>query len=963
MINKTNITPYHAKYFAYELTKRSSSNSIEKLASSLLDAQVDLNPHQVEAALFAFSSPLSKGAILADEVGLGKTIEAGMIISQKWAERKRKILIIVPSNLRKQWNQELLDKFFIPSLLLETSSFNQEIKRGNLNPLVQDEIVICSYHFARAKEPYISQIEWDLVVIDEAHRLRNVYKPTNKIANAIKRAVAHAPKILLTATPLQNSLLELYGLVSIIDDYTFGDIKSYKNQFTRITGDDTFYDLKERLKPVCKRTLRRQVLEYIKFTNRTAVTQEFFPTPEEQQLYDLVSSYLQRDNLYALPSSQRSLMTLILRKLLASSTFAIAGTLEGLAYKLENELIRNNQQEEIKATISEDFETYEEVDDEWRDEEENGEESPDAEERQYTAEEIKEIEKEIHDLREFHKLARSIMRNAKGGVLLTALKNGFAEAERLGANKKALIFTESRRTQTYLQEILEKSEYTGKVVLFNGTNADPGSGKIYQNWLAKNQGTDRVTGSKTADKRAAIVDYFKDEAIVMIATEAAAEGLNLQFCSLVVNYDLPWNPQRIEQRIGRCHRYGQKYDVVVVNFLNKKNAADQRVYELLSEKFQLFSGVFGASDEVLGSIESGVDFEKRIAQIYQNCRTPEEIQIAFDQLQAELDGQIEDRFKTTRQKLLESFDEEVHEKLRVNLRESREYLNKYENWLWQITRFYLDSYARFDGGEHSFTLIKNPFPNEIIHPGPYRIGKNIEDANIYRVGHPLAQRIIARCKEKELPEIELVFNYSGTPTKISILEPLIGKSGLLSAMNLTITSFETEDYVILSGVCDNGMELDEEQCTRLLSVPVKNEEPVNGSLNNTILDDIQKKKKSEIIDDIAIQNAGYFEEEMDKLDKWAEDRRTSLKLILKEFDDQIKEYKRNARTANNLPDKLVAQKKIRDLEKKRDAAWREYDIAGREIEKQKDDLIDMIEKKLKQQITVENLFTIQWKVT
>jgi len=963
MTDKTNITPYHAKYFAYELTKRSSSNSIEKLASSLLDAQVDLNPHQVEAALFAFSSPLSKGAILADEVGLGKTIEAGMVISQKWAERKRKILIIVPSNLRKQWNQELLDKFFVPSLLLETASFNQEIKKGNLNPLAQDEIVICSYHFARAKEPYISQVDWDLVVIDEAHRLRNVYKPTNKIANAIKRAVADAPKILLTATPLQNSLLELYGLVSIIDNFTFGDLKSYKNQFTRITGEDIFCDLKERLKPVCKRTLRRQVLEYIKFTNRTAVTQEFFPTPEEQQLYDLVSSYLQRDNLYALPSSQRSLMTLILRKLLASSTFAIAGTLEGLAYKLENELIRNNQQGEIKTTISEDFETYEETDDEWRNENENGEESLDAEERQYTAEEIKEIEEEIRDLREFHKLARSIMRNAKGGVLLTALKSGFAEAERLGANKKALIFTESRRTQTYLQEILEKSEYAGKVVLFNGTNADPGSREIYQNWLNKNQGTDRITGSKTADKRAAIVDYFKDEAIIMIATEAAAEGLNLQFCSLVVNYDLPWNPQRIEQRIGRCHRYGQKYDVVVVNFLNKKNAADQRIYELLSEKFQLFSGVFGASDEVLGSIESGVDFEKRIAQIYQNCRTPEEIQSAFDQLRAELDGQIEDRFKTTRQKLLESFDEEVHEKLRVNLRESRDYLNKYENWLWQITRFYLDSYARFNGGEHSFTLIENPFPNETIHPGPYRIGKNIEDANIYRVGHPLAQRIIDRCKDKKLPEIALVFNYSGAPTKISILESLIGKSGWLSAMNLTITSFETEDYVILSGVCDNGMELDEEQCMRLLSVPVKNEKPVNGSLNNKILDDIQKKKKAEIIDDIAIQNAGYFEEEMDKLDKWAEDRRTSLKLILKEFDDQIKEYKRNARTAHNLPDKLAAQKKIRDLEKKRDAAWREYDIAGREIEKQKDELIDRIEKNLKQNVTTEKLFTIQWKVT
>ena len=137
--------------------------------------------------------------------------------------------------------------------------------------------------------------------------------------------------------------------------------------------------------------------------------------------------------------------------------------------------------------------------------------------------------------------------------------------------------------------------------------------------------------------------YFRDEAIIMIATEAAAEGINLQFCSLVVNYDLPWNPQRIEQRIGRCHRYGQKHDVVVVNFLNQKNAADQRVYQLLAEKFKLFNGVFGASDEVLGSIESGVDFEKRIADIYQKCRTQEQIQFNFDQLQREMEIQIDER--------------------------------------------------------------------------------------------------------------------------------------------------------------------------------------------------------------------------------------------------------------------------------------------------------------------------------
>ena len=154
--------------------------------ASLSDARVDLNPHQVDAALFAFRSPLSKGAILSDEVGLGKTIEAGILISQKWAERKRRLLIVCPANLRKQWSQELVDKFYLPSIILEARTFNEYIKAKNLNPFIQDKVVICSYQFARTKEPYISQGEWDLVVIDEAHRLRNVYKTSSKIANAIK---------------------------------------------------------------------------------------------------------------------------------------------------------------------------------------------------------------------------------------------------------------------------------------------------------------------------------------------------------------------------------------------------------------------------------------------------------------------------------------------------------------------------------------------------------------------------------------------------------------------------------------------------------------------------------------------------------------------------------------------------------------------------------------------------------
>src|SRR5919109_1178019 len=164
------ITLYHAKYYAHELSRRFPSDSLEKLAGAVASAQVDLNPHQVDAALFAFNSPLSRGVLLADEVGLGKTIEAGLVLSQRWAERKRRVLVITPSNLRKQWHQELTEKFFLPCRILETNSYNEAIKQGNFRPFEpKDAIVICSYQFARNKASDVASTPWDLVVIDEAH--------------------------------------------------------------------------------------------------------------------------------------------------------------------------------------------------------------------------------------------------------------------------------------------------------------------------------------------------------------------------------------------------------------------------------------------------------------------------------------------------------------------------------------------------------------------------------------------------------------------------------------------------------------------------------------------------------------------------------------------------------------------------------------------------------------------------
>lgn len=958
------ITDCHAKYFAHELTKRSASDSMEKLASVLADAQVDLNPYQVEAALFAFRSPFSKGAILADEVGLGKTIEAGLLLAQRWAERKRRLLVIVPANLRKQWSQELADKFYLPSVILETRSFTEAIRGGNLNPFYQDAVVLCSYHFARGREPYLRQTPWDLVVIDEAHRLRNVYKNTSKIALSIKQSVAPFPKVLLTATPLQNTLLELYGLISIVDDFMFGSLKSYRERFARLSDDAAFAELKERLKPICKRTLRRQVLEYVKYTNRHALVQEFIPFEDEQKLYDLISTYLQRPTLYALPASQRQLVTLILRKLLASSTYAISGTLEGLVHRLEGAAAAEITVDAPPDELPADWEDLEELTDEWETEEESGK----PRHAQLTGEQLAELRKEMEQLREFHALAKSIVRNSKGEVLLAALRRGFGAAfeaqQSIGAatlQRKAVIFTESRRTQEYLLSVLEQTEFAGKVMLFNGTNNDPISRAIYQSWLAENTGTDRITGSPSADMRAALVEHFRDQATILIATEAAAEGINLQFCNLVVNYDLPWNPQRIEQRIGRCHRYGQKFDVVVVNFLNKKNAADQRVYELLAEKFQLFSGVFGASDEVLGAVESGVDFEKRIATIYQKCRTPEQIQFEFDQLQEELEIEITAGQRDAREKLLDNFDQEVVERVRI---QSHDMLDRFNEQLWQLTRHVLASFATFVEKDHSFTLHTNPFPGERIHPGPYRMGKGVEDANTFRVGHPLAQRVIGLGQTLAISPAELTFQFTATGKKIAALAPLAGRSGWLTCSRLTLDALETEDRLVLSGFTDDGVQLEEAQCRRLFDLPAHGGDAVAIPAEVLkALDILQARQRQELLDETAFRNGQWFETEIDKLDRWAEDRRVSLKAELAVLDESLKHAKKAARLAPTLPEKLERQRESRLLEVKREEAWHAYEQAGREIDRQKDTLLDDMSRRLEQRIETESLCTFHWHIT
>ncbi len=282
------LTRFHERLLAEELTLK-SGDSNKRLAAALSDARVDLNPHQIEAAAFALEAMERGGCMLADEVGLGKTIEAGIVIGQLCAEGKNRILILAPATLRAQWQTELREKFDLESVLVDGRTV-----RATGNCFDQPFPVICSHPFAANKGELVAQIPWDLVVIDEAHRLRNAHKANHKTGRALRLALKDRPKVLLTATPLQNDLLEVFGLLSLLDEQILGPESAFRTRYQvdpEVGGlsADATNELKERLAPVVHRTLRRKVREYVRYTNRRSIVEDFAPSAQEQDLYEKVS--------------------------------------------------------------------------------------------------------------------------------------------------------------------------------------------------------------------------------------------------------------------------------------------------------------------------------------------------------------------------------------------------------------------------------------------------------------------------------------------------------------------------------------------------------------------------------------------------------------------------------------------------------------------------------------------------
>lgn len=637
--------------------------------SFLEDLNIEKTPHQIEAFLASLKALKTGGIILADEVGLGKTIEAGLVLKYLLSNNAKRVMIVVPPPLRKQWQDELLEKFNIESYIPESKYAinHRDIDLWNHYFTKKKTIVvIIQYGMAPWFIKRFPNVVWDFFVFDEAHRLRNLGNGT-KMPQQLFNVTQNVPKLLLTATPLQNNLRELFALSQFIDEKIFVNEDNFNMYYVKT---EDFDGLKEELKPILHRTLRKDVSEYLQFSNRDCSTIDFELSKEEAILYKLTNEYLQRPVLYAITIQNNGLVKMVVRKLLASSSFAVVETFERLKDRLLI-LKQNTKVENARISLKDFFDLIDSDDDESEEVEE--EDINQIEREKYR----REIDNELLAVEQIIEIASRINENSKSKAVIKALRSAFDLQTKKGYQNKALIFTESKRTQNYLAETLIKAGFDG-ILIFNGEVSNPANKILYNAWRARNP--KRVTNNPSVDLKQAMVEEFRDNAKILIATDVASEGLNLQFCDTVINYDLPWNPMKIEQRIGRCHRFGQKRDVSVFNLLNSQNEADKRVYEILDKKFNLFKGVFGASDDALGLLESGSSFERKILEIYDKCRSAYEFRIAFDKLEREINAKRNKKNRELKNILLtvSSDDKKLH--LSKEAKKLSSYYDQLETW-------------------------------------------------------------------------------------------------------------------------------------------------------------------------------------------------------------------------------------------------------------------------------------------
>ncbi len=843
------ISPFHAYYKARELSNLAHGN--DKLVPVFSSSNIEIYPYQIAAALFALRSPYLKGVILSDDGSLGKSIEAMMVITEKWYEGKQRILIVVPTPLLYQWSEIVESHFSIPLVTMDSGTvFKEQQRNGNLNPFLQDAVIITTYDFAAEHADDISQIHWAVTVFDEAHHLRRIYTGENKGAMVIREAVTDSFKLLLTATPMQNDIMDLYGLIYFIDDTALPDADSfYKRYFRR---PENYEELAMRVSRFCYRTTRAQVSTYIKIPERIPITVEFSLTVEEQSVAGMLNEYLGRNIKYAFPKMELYDLTLMLFRNLSSSSFALLKTLRGVEWRLVG-MANDHNNPAIK-------------------------------------EELAFIRRMVHTL-------ESIKINAKGVELINALKKYFTETKQLGANKKALIFTENRATQNYLFELLNVGEYKGVVLTFNGD-----SSRDYT-----------------------IIERFKNEAVILIATDIACEGFGLEFCSFVINYDLPYNTLKIEQRINRCHRQGQQSDVIVLNFLNRNNFADVRMLELINKHILQFDGIIGLSDDVIGHF--GSDALNNFEEIFATARSKNELNETFDGILEVYTERNKKLVKTAEQSLFTSFKQDIAENVTITPQYMKQRTEQVNDDLWKITKYFFEGKQGYHCEDDTRTLQIGIQPQKVFtgaHLG--RREYSIDDRSLPKSGWhtltgTLARNMFAEIFWKGIPD-------NGTVVVDSLIENC-SIAYYQIGVKTTNDYFSAWQYYVLIGKTRSGRILTHDECADLMALPV-----IRFTKSSEIYGDrdgLTNPKRPEAFDKLVCPEEyikrtldemdGVTKEEMRNLKAHTLDMKISIGRNIEALQSEVKMIEYSLTHTDSLPvrvknekQKVAKQKELRQSE-------------------------------------------------
>jgi adenine-specific DNA-methyltransferase len=756
-------------YQAEDLVRRRRADEHRRHAAAQRAARIDPNPHQIDAVVFALARLSDGGCILADEVGLGKTIEAGLVIAQLLAEGARRILVVTPKALLGQWKQELFALFAIDA---------REVTRGE-DAFRGDNVFLATRDLV-GSEAGVALLQaaerFDLCVIDEAHEVfAGIYKRFDshgslrddsryaRMAVRLSGALRDAgtPVLLLTATPIQNSLLELWGLVHYVDPTgtLLGDLPTFRSLFCplddRVLAEGQEHELQRRLATVLQRTLRRQAQEFMRepFMARQARLFDYPMSQEERALYDDITTYLLEPSLYAFRGNQRKLLLLGFHRRMASSLAALSASLEKVAERLRRLRDRHTPDDDAdRAAMLDDLE-----DDDDEDGADDATPPPSGDDQARISTELARVEG-------FIARARALPTDSKARVLLRAVKLVIEQGELDKTSGKLVIFTESLTTQGYLRSLLIESHLVtdDDITLFRGTNDLPRHRHALARW-DEEVGCKLPAGSRPSPDvaiRLALVHEFRVRSRILISTEAGAKGLNLQFCDTVVNYDLPWNPQRIEQRIGRCHRYAQHRDVTVINFLAQDNEAQRLTFEILSQKLDLFGLVLGATDEVLhrpGAIAAeslasamGNDFETQLRRIYERARTIDEVERDLRELRDSMDTkrrEFETAQKRTEEVIQRRFDSTVQQAFhRIQAELPRE-LAEFDQHIERVVIDYLEAtqipYKLERRGESTEVTVgaSSRLPASLCEGTACLVGNTVPGSPLpsLHLGHPLVQ--------------------------------------------------------------------------------------------------------------------------------------------------------------------------------------------------------------------------------